>query len=332
MHAIRLVGLFLWIFLPAGARAVSIDWIHVGNPGNTGDSEEMMCCGHAATEGGLVASGFGAVAYEYRISKYEVTNAQYAEFLNAKASTDPHELFDSLMQTGDSGGIGRSGAVGSYTYAAKSGREDRAVNFISFYDALRFSNWLHNGQGMGDTETGAYTLGADPAGVTRNAGANIFLPSEDEWYKAAYYDGATSSYLDYPAGSDTQMTCANPGALANTGNCFPSGPGTVVAVGSYTNSASPYGTFDQGGNVREWNEAIIGGDDFRGMRGESFLNPGLLQGGQQLGAFSRSRDLATGNYQQNGFRVASMVPEPSTAILEAIGMVAIALWRRRRKV
>src|SRR4029453_19079621 len=103
------------------------------------------------------------------------------------------------------------------------------VNHVSFYNALRFANWLQNGQGSGDTETGAYTLlggTATPSNgttVTRNAGATIFLPSEDEWYKAAYHNAAGLSamdYFDYPAGSDTQTTCAFPPlGTSNTANC-----------------------------------------------------------------------------------------------------------------
>jgi len=120
---------------------------------------------------------------------------------------------------------------GSFSYAGIAGRENMPVNFVSFYDSLRFVNWLHNGQGDGDTETGAYTLlGGTPTpsnGITagtRNAGATIFLTSEDEWYKAAYHDTtglAATDYFDYPAGSNTQTTCSTPtattsGAAANS--------------------------------------------------------------------------------------------------------------------
>ncbi|MBW2422485.1 MAG: SUMF1/EgtB/PvdO family nonheme iron enzyme [Deltaproteobacteria bacterium] len=177
-----------------------IDWVTVGDPGNACDTQSQGC--------------FGSVAYEYRISKYEVTNAQYAEFLNAVAATDTNALYDNNMD-GGVGGITRSGSSGSYTYSAIAGREDMPVNYVSFWDATRFSNWLHNWQPTGvqdntTTENGAYTL--TPSGianntVTRNAGAEVFVTSQDEWYKAAYYDTGAMIYFDYPAGTDTPAAC-----------------------------------------------------------------------------------------------------------------------------
>jgi len=304
----------LWL-TSAPASAVTFDWVTVGNPGNAADT-----------------TGFGSVADTYRISRYEVTNAQYAEFLNAKAAADTLGLYNSNM--GDSspgasgfGGITRSGSAGSYTYSPIAGRENMPVNHVSFYDSLRFTNWLHNGQGSGDTETGAYTLlgGTETPSngltVTRNANATIFLTSEEEWYKAAYYDPVTASFFDYPAGSDTQTTCASPGGTPNIANCL--GPvGDLTAVGSYTGSASPYGTFDQGGNVIEWNEAFIF-TSYRGLRGGSFYD-----GPVQLPASLRPfYEPAYGDFLA-GFRVAS-IPEPGTGLLVLTGLLGLAGSRRR---
>ena len=53
------------------------------------------------------------------------------------------------------GGITRSGVLGSYSYSAIASRENMPVNWVTFYSALRYANWLNNGQGAGDTETGA---------------------------------------------------------------------------------------------------------------------------------------------------------------------------------
>jgi sulfatase modifying factor 1 len=300
--------------LASPASAVTMDWVVVGDPGNACDVQDAGC--------------FGSVAQTYRISKTEVTNAQYAELLNAKAASDPLGLYDTNMGTSIFGGITRSSSSGSFTYSAIAGREDMPVNFVSFYDALRFANWLHNGQGSGDTETGAYMLlggTATPSNgttVTRNIGANIFLTSEDEWYKAAYYDALSASYFDYPTGTDTQTACAAPGATANTANCnFV--VGDLTEVGTYTGSASPNGTFDQGGNVWEWNEANFLSGSSRGLRGGGInsTNP------NNLAAFRRGGGDPVGGDFVTGFRVAS-IPEPSAGLLMTTGLLGLAARRR----
>ena len=149
---------------------------------------------------------------------------------------------------------------------------NRPVNYVSFWDSCRFANWLSNGQGNGDTETGAYTLTATTASmadtIQRNAGWTWAVTSEDEWYKAAYYKGGgtNAGYWLYPTSSNTAPGQDMADASGNNANYYTdpdaypidSGKYTTV-VGEFQNSDSPYGTFDQGGNVWEWNEAIIGG-------------------------------------------------------------------------
>ncbi|MFM7807917.1 MAG: SUMF1/EgtB/PvdO family nonheme iron enzyme, partial [Planctomycetota bacterium] len=165
------------VLLCGGTSALAtttIETVQVGHVGNSADP----------------TTGHGAVNYAYSIGKHEVTNAQYAAFLNAVAATDTHGLY--VTDMADSfGGITRSGSAGSYTYATIGGRENAAVVYTDFSDACRFTNWLHNGQlsgaaGEASTEDGSYSMSAG-AYVTRNAGASWVLPSEDEWYKAAYY-------------------------------------------------------------------------------------------------------------------------------------------------
>jgi len=317
----------LTLAVSGGAQAVDFDWVTVSDPGNACDTQSQGC--------------FGAVAYAYQIGRYEVTNAQYAEFLNAVAATDTYDLYNTNMGSVPSwGGITRSGSSGSYTYSAIAGREDMPVNYVSFWDATRFTNWLHNGQPTGaqdntTTEDGAYTL--TPTGitnntVTRNAGAEVFVTSEDEWYKAAYYDAVSVSYFDYPAGSDTPTTCTVPGATANTANC--SGD-DLTDVGSYTGSASPSGTFDQGGNVLEWNEAREFDDTARASRGGSFDGVSA-----SLAASTKFAGFPTQESFYLGFRVGSPVPNsvPSLSplgmallggLVLAIAVGGLALQRRR---
>ncbi len=146
---------------------------------------------------------YGEVDYSYLIGTYEVTNTEYTELLNAVAATDTNVLYNTSMGSGE-GGIDRSGAPGSYTYAVAGGEGDRPVNFVSFWDATRFANWLHNdkpsgAQSTATTEDGAYTLAAGcdlDNTCTRNAAALVWVTSEDEWYKAAYYEAGDDNNLD----------------------------------------------------------------------------------------------------------------------------------------
>jgi len=300
------------------ALAVSIDWVTVGLPGNAADEQ----------------TGFGSVAYTYRISKYEVTNAQYVEFLNAVATTDPNGLYNTEMASG-LGGITRSGGSGSFQYEPISGREQMPVVFVSFYDALRFANWMHNGQlsGVQDattTEGGTYTItpqGIADNSITRNAGANIFLPNWDEWYKAAYHDALglqTTAYFDYPAGADAQTTCGGPTGTVNHANCN-NQVLDLTNVGGYTGSPSPWGTFDQGGNIWEWNEAISISGKGREIRGGSFGD-----GPTALAVTTQLSDLPSNETATEGFRLAS-IPEPGTGLLVALGMVVLSRLRHCRE-
>ncbi|MCP4006009.1 MAG: formylglycine-generating enzyme family protein [bacterium] len=310
-----LVAAFL--LLSPAAHALTVDWVTVGGAFNYCDLQPQGC--------------FGAVGYEYRISKYETTNAQYTEFLNAVARTDSNGLFNTNMGKAwpsGHGGIARSGSPGSYTYNAIPGHENKPVISVSFYDSLRFANWLNNGAGSGDTESGAYTitsLGISGNSITRNALAKVFIPSEDEWYKAAYYDVASTSYFDNPMGSNVIVTCDPPRATPNRANCFVGGLNTPAEVGGYTGSASPNGTFDQGGNVWEWNEAIVGGSS-RGLRGGGFYSyPWMLTGSER---HSRTGASEGGN---RGFRIARTVaPEPSPALLGMMGLLVLTIARRNR--
>jgi formylglycine-generating enzyme required for sulfatase activity len=317
------------------AHAVVIDLVPVGDAGNANDD----------STGNL----YGGVSDAYQVGQYEVTNAQYVEFLNAKAASDPLALYNTNMGSDARGGITRSGVDGGYTYAAKADMGNKPVNYVSWYDAIRFANWMNNGQGAASTETGAYTLlggTATPTNgdtITRNVGATWFLTSENEWYKAAYYEPGASSndYWLYPTASDTDPTVATAGVTGDISNPGPnvanyfsgadwnSQNGNVTTVGSASDgspsSDSYYGTFDQGGNVWEWNEALISGS-FRGLRGGSF-NSGAF-GAFELQSSLRGDDEPTYEVFTIGFRVAT-VPEPSTAVLCIAGCVGAWVLRKR---
>jgi formylglycine-generating enzyme required for sulfatase activity len=95
-------------------------------------------------------------------------------------------------------------------------------------------------------------------------------------------------------------------------------------VGAYTGSASPYGTYDQGGNVFEWNEQIAD-PSYRGVRGGNWFSgaSGLAASGPVF--FTDPEEEADGI----GFRVASPIPEPGTGLLVMAGLAGIAVRRRR---
>jgi formylglycine-generating enzyme required for sulfatase activity len=313
---------------------ISITTVPVGNPGNAPD----------------ILTGYGAVGYDYRIATSEVTVSQYAAFLNAVADADPNGLFNANMYNNQNiRGIQRAGASGSYVYTV-IGSADHPISYVSWYDAARFVNWLENGQptgaqGVGTTETGVYNLfGASSGWFPRNSptGIDWGLPSENEWYKAAYYDSSSSSYYLYPTANNAVPNSRNVNGIdSNSGNFYryvaPGGPvngGYAVTgstaysttqnyltdVGGYSLALSPYGTFDQGGNVNEWNDGV-GNVLYRG--GAWNVNETSLR--------STTRNLANPISETSslGFRVV-IVPEPAVGGMLALGIALLAFAQARR--
>ncbi|MDA1178375.1 MAG: SUMF1/EgtB/PvdO family nonheme iron enzyme, partial [Planctomycetota bacterium] len=269
-------------------------------------------------------TGYGAVAYPFRIGKYEVTVGQYVAFLNAKAKSDPYGLYDdNVLETDWGFKLERTGEEGAYHYTVDPLYANRPIVKVSFWDACRFANWLHNGQGDGDTETGAYTLNgtldADAGTIRRNPDARWFIPSEDEWYKAAYYDPQHASgarYWKYPIRSDVVPTRDFGGhndANFNTGSLLPR---ATTVVGSFANASSSYGTLDQGGNVAEWTESVERTSQRwrRCQRGGSFI-----LGVEELLSSSRGLVPAKETERYVGFRVAATTFNSQGTPVQATG-------------
>jgi Sulfatase-modifying factor enzyme 1 len=172
MKLIYILALVVSALFPLGAvyAAISIDTVPVGDVGNPGDAQRQ--------------GFFGSVNYAYRIGKYEVTVGQYAAFLNAVAATDTYGLYSPYLGSDATiAGIAQSCSP-NCTYSV-IGSPNHPVTYVSWGDAARFANWLHNGQPMGaedatTTEDGAYTLkGATSAmalsAISRNPGASWFI-------------------------------------------------------------------------------------------------------------------------------------------------------------
>jgi formylglycine-generating enzyme len=327
-------------------------WCTVGDSGNAADTRYR--------------TPHGSLSYEYKIGKYEVTAGQYTAFLNAVGGSDPYGLYKTDM--GDpnkyysSYGFGtcmieRSGSgifADPFTYSVADNYANRPVRFVSFWDACRFVNWLSNGQPTGLltgngaqdgdlTENGAYTLdgytGHDGRTILRNANAKYAVPSVDEWYKAAYYKGGSvnAGYWDYPTGSDAtpgrDMADSSRNNVNYYGEPYPIDSGVcTTVVGEFQNSASPYGTFDQGGNVDEWNESVYL-ESSRGLRGGAGNYAVENEYGQCYpDAYMRASflDNFAGPWQESGswgFRVVE-VPEPAALSMLILG--GLALLRRRK--
>ncbi len=344
------------------AHAVVIDMVTVGDPGNADDT-----------------TGYGSVGYEYQIGKYEVTIGQYVSFLNAVAATDPYGLYNAFLgsmqpATAYSKGIGRytedgryryyaSGPIGS-TPAGANDRDQRPVTFVSWYDTARFANWMSNGQPNGGgtsttTENGAYNVygrGGPPTtgwstvsrnGVNPNTGLppTFWIPTENEWYKAAYYSPLLNSgaggYWNYATQSNSvpgnslgdSLNQANfyAGNLSVTQSAsYVADQNYLTNVGAFSDSASFYGTYDQSGNVFELND-LAGDGAGVGSRGGAWNEEFALLP-KTVRFATTTTDTDQGGYSE-GFRLAAApVPEPSTWVMGAVG-IACGGWqmfRRRR--
>jgi formylglycine-generating enzyme len=309
----------VWMFAAVAQGTVVIDYVTVGNAGNADDKN-------------YGAGVFGSVAASFKISKYEVTNAQYTEFLNVVDPTglNVYALYNQSMQNDFEGGIVFFNNLDpGQKFYAKPGYENMPVVYVDLTDAMRFSNWLQNGQTSGGTETGAYRL-ADGVSALRKPGAQVWIPSENEWYKAAYYQpkvagGDNDSYWLYPTKTNTAPLSTTPnGTNSNSANYNYAISGSIhaTAVGTYSLAKSYYGTFDQGGNVGEWTDSI--GGTGRVLRGGSW--------GDMVTALQADTRLADWDIGQGssdlGFRVAS-IPEPAIGSLLMLGMLGAAVRRSR---
>lgn len=192
----------------------------------------------------------------YRISKKETTMAQWAEFLNAKATvSDPYGLYYDASSYPNDQGILRQGTAGNYSYEVLEGRANRPVFTLRRADAMRYINWLHNGKGDGDTESGVYDM--TETNPTRAPGATYFLPTHLEWLTAVHYHPSGHSGMygyqymwELPDSSDAPPTSER----FNYARYVDYWDTRFFDVDLYASNPSPAGLIAAGGNVAEWIE------------------------------------------------------------------------------
>jgi formylglycine-generating enzyme required for sulfatase activity len=292
-----------------GANSFSMDFVAIGNPNNPSD-----------------LNGFGSVSAAYRIGKYEISR----EFIE-KANTEA--------------GLG----LPVWNYSGWSASPSQPIYSTTFYNAVRFVNWLNVSKGYspaykfstqpGDSGYDAYAAftpwsaadaGFDSRNVFRNAGARFFIPTINEWYKAAYFDSSTSVYFDFATGSDAAPTPVVGGTSSGTA-VYGFLSGGQMADVENAGGLSPYGTMGQTGNAWEWTEQTIP----EVLPGSFQTGHGVNLGGSYaMPELKVSANFTNGTirtYDGIGFRVLDSVPEPSSLSLLLAGGAVLMAGRRRKQ-
>ena len=301
-------------------QSFQMEFVPIGNPGNAPDTTGAP-------------DPAGSVGRTYDINTFEVSRAMVTAY-----NANPGVVGISLEDMTTNGGNGAN----------------RPATGITWNEAARFVNWLNTQKGFAPAYkyanstittdltpwTEADTLDYDASNPYRSKRANFFLPSSNEWYKAAYYDPnkttGSNKYWDYATGSDTAPTITGGGTDVGSavyGRTTAQGPADVKNAGGL----SPYGVMGLGGNVFEWEETSFvlnngSGSNSRGFRGGSWI-----QDFSYLSSSSRRSFAPTSEDNEIGFRVASynsdaVVPEPSMMVIGTLfGLGGLVAKRRRKK-
>jgi hypothetical protein len=285
-----------------GENSFENKFVPIGSPGNPADTTGDP-------------NPAGSVPYSYRIGKYEISEQM----------------------------IDKVNALGNLGITKDTRGPDKPATSIDWFEAARFVNWLNESTG----HTPAYKfvnvigprggvigtefalwepsdVGYNSCNLFRNRFAKYFLPSADEWYKAAYFDPATNTWYDFPTGSNMPSTSVAGGIDPGTAiyrQELSAGPADIMNAGGL----SPYGTMAQGGNVGEWEESAMdllnnNTAERRGGRGDNWQELGAGSAPVRSGGFPSIPHFAV------GFRVVS-IPEPNTMVI-VISVSLFVLPRR----
>lgn len=327
--------------LSCAATNDGFDWALIGNPNNPAYDGE-------STNG--YPSNRGSVAYEYRISRVELTAGQWLEFVNTFAPLgDPF----GLGHQSEGGGIER-GTGSQWILAGGTDAANRPMSRLSWRACAMYCNWLHNDKAptLAALQTGAYdtsTWGENPPGslqryndaATRLPGARYWIPSVDEWIKAVHYDPdkngtAQGGYWLYPDSSDTAPL---PGRSPLTGGDgqtnaeyanFDASDWRSYRVGAYPDVQSPWGLLDASGGVAEWLEDWADDPGFETYRRWDGSSNGFLGASSALDRVYRGGGERPNVFETRvGLRIASAVPSPSPLTC-SLALGASYLLRRRR--
>jgi len=285
-----------------GVNQFSIDFVQIGNPGNAADTTGSP-------------SPAGSVSYTYNIGKYEISR-------------------EMVLKASSAGGLGLT--LADLTFYGGNGMK-RPASGVSWNEAARFVNYLNSSTGHQVAYNFVTSGGNDYISLWatglysgnnqfRHKDSYYFLPSLDEWYKAAY-GSPNGTWYNFSNGSDSPPQPVS-GGLSGAVYGGQSGPADINDAGAL----SAYGTMGQGGNVWEWTETAFDGvndseSETRELRGGAWNNNNT-----QLDANFKERNFGDPSrevFGSDGFRVAS-VPEPSALSLLAVGLGGLALVRRRR--
>jgi formylglycine-generating enzyme required for sulfatase activity len=297
--------------------------------------------------------GRGSVGYEYRIGKFEITTAQYVEFLNAAFDRAPSDWIPHLFAPGGAGFAAVAttpNTPGGRRWLVPAGKEMNPVGATDWRSAAIYCNWLHNNKGLAQSAflSGAYDVSTFgyitlPNGVlaftdqaARSPNARYFIPTLDEWIKAAHYDpqkvnsdGSVGGYWTWSNTSNTPYIGAPPPSMGGGGTAnfgFDAGAFNIP-LGAYTNVRSPWGLYDVAGGSTEWLETIHTINDGRNYR--DFEGSGRTTGPNWVNQdaiyeFRSDRPNVAG--VMDGFRVAAAIPTPATLVVMAAGFLSL---RRR---